>query len=148
MIDVLLEELPSPRRDSTTISQAEQGASGLGSISHEDEGNETEGERTPLLLSSSSSLYRFFVGKSHRGGLYAGDNQESRCSYSDDPELQSLSLFFGLNALEIATIAHAKKFLSQKVVQRVIDDIWNGQIVFWDSLSVHSKKKPQFFNKR
>ncbi|KAF7162581.1 hypothetical protein CNMCM6106_009451 [Aspergillus hiratsukae] len=148
MIDVLLEELPSPRRGSTTISQAEQGASGLGSISHEDEGNETEGERTPLLLSSSSSLYRFFVGKSYRGRSYTGDNQGSQGSYSDDPELQSLSLFFGLNALEIATIAHAKKFLSQKVVQRVIDDIWNGEIVFWDSLSVHSKKKPQFFNKR
>ncbi|KAF4218383.1 hypothetical protein CNMCM8980_002591 [Aspergillus fumigatiaffinis] len=148
MIDVLLEELPSPRRDSATISQAEQGASGLGSISHEDEGNETEGERTPLLLSSSSSLYRFFVGKSHRGDSCATDNRGSRGWYYDDPELHSFSPFFGLNALEIAAIAHAKKFLSQKAVQRVIDDIWNGEIVFWDSLSVHSKKKPQFFNKR
>ncbi|KAH3489933.1 hypothetical protein KXW24_004807 [Aspergillus fumigatus] len=148
MIDVLLEELPSPRRDSATISQAEQGASGLGSVSHEDEGNETEGERTPLLLSSSSSLYRLFVGKSHQGDSYAGDNRGSRGWYYDDPELHSFSPFFGLNALEIATIAHAKKFLSQKAVQRVIDDIWNGEIVFWDSLSVHSKKKPQFFNKR
>ncbi|KAF7167858.1 hypothetical protein CNMCM5623_001021 [Aspergillus felis] len=148
MIDVLLEELPSPRRDSATISQAEQGASGLGSISHEDEGNETEGERTPLLLSSSSSLYRFFVGKSHRGDSCTGDTRGSRGWYYDDPELHSFSPFFGLNALEIATIAHAKKFLSQKAVQRVIDDIWNGEIVFWDSLSVHSKKKPQFFNKR
>ncbi|KAF4160114.1 hypothetical protein CNMCM6936_004117 [Aspergillus lentulus] len=148
MIDVLLDELPSPRRDSATISQAEQGTSGLGSISHEDEGNETEGERTPLLLSSSSSLYRFFVGKSHRGDSCTGDNRESRAWYYDDPELHSFSPFFGLNALEIATIAHAKKFLSQKAVQRVIDDIWNGEIVFWDSLSVHSKKKPQFFNKR
>jgi hypothetical protein len=148
MIDVLLEELPSPRRDSATISQAEQGASGLGSISHEDEGNETEGERTPLLLSSSSSLYRFFVGKSHRGDSCAADNRGSRGWYYDDPELHSFSPFFGLNALEIAAIAHAKMFLSQKAVQRVIDDIWNGEIVFWDSLSVHSKKKPQFFNKR
>ncbi|GIJ92059.1 hypothetical protein Asppvi_011034 [Aspergillus pseudoviridinutans] len=148
MIDVLLEELPSPRRDSATISQAEQGASGLGSISHEDEGNETEGERTPLLLSSSSSLYHFFVGKSHRGDSCAGDTRGSRGWDYDDPELHSFSPFFGLNALEIATIAHAKKFLSQKAVQRVIDDIWNGEIVFWDSLSVHSKKKPQFFNKR
>ncbi|KAH2336280.1 hypothetical protein KXW87_007242 [Aspergillus fumigatus] len=148
MIDVLLEELPSPRRDSATISQAEQGASGLGSVSHEDEGNETEGERTPLLLSSSSSLYRLFVGKSHQGDSYAGDNRGSRGWYYDDPELHSFSPFFGLNALEIATIARAKKFLSQKAVQRVIDDIWNGEIVFWDSLSVHSKKKPQFFNKR
>jgi hypothetical protein len=148
MIDVLLEELPSPRRDSATISQAEQGASGLGSISHEDGGNETGGERTPLLLSSSSSLYRFFVGKSHRGDSCAEDNRGSRGWYYEDPELHPFSPFFGLNALEIAAIAHAKKFLSQKAVQRVIDDIWNGEIVFWDSLSVHSKKKPRFFNKR
>lgn len=94
MIDVLLEELPSPRRDSATISQAEQGASGLGSVSHEDEGNETEGERTPLLLSSSSSLYRLFVGKSHQGDSYAGDNRGSRGWYYDDPELHSFSPFF------------------------------------------------------
>jgi hypothetical protein len=53
-----------------------------------------------------------------------------------------------LNALEIATIAHAKRFLSQRVVQRVVDDIWKGEIVFWDSLTVHSTKKPQLFNRR
>lgn len=69
-------------------------------------------------------------------------------SASDAYELEKLSRFFGLNALEIATIAQAKRFLSQKVVQKVIDNIWKGEIVFWDSLSVHSKKKPQFFNKR
>ncbi|KAL2822969.1 hypothetical protein BJX63DRAFT_375957 [Aspergillus granulosus] len=67
--------------------------------------------------------------------------------YSEDAG-EDFSMFIGLNALEIATIAHAKKFLSQRVVQKVVDDLWNGEIVFWDSLSVHSTKKPQVFNKR
>ncbi|KAJ5148234.1 hypothetical protein N7526_001586 [Penicillium atrosanguineum] len=58
------------------------------------------------------------------------------------------SRFFGLNALEIAAIAQAKRFLSQRVVQRVVNDIWNGEIVFWDSLTVNSKKNPHMFNRR
>ncbi|EAW06789.1 uncharacterized protein ACLA_084840 [Aspergillus clavatus NRRL 1] len=153
MIYFLLEELPSPKRDFATLSEAERGASGLGSASRKDQNNETEGERTPLLLSSSSSLYRFFGGKTRRSGSYVGDqgsqgSQGSQGFDYDVYELESFSLFFGLNALEIATIAQAKKFLSQKAVQRVIDNIWKGEIVFWDTLSVHSKKKPQFFNKR
>lgn len=50
--------------------------------------------------------------------------------------------------MEIATIAHAKRFLSQRVVQRVVDGIWKGEIVFWDSLTVNSTKKPHIFNTR
>ncbi|KAJ5313287.1 uncharacterized protein N7443_000171 [Penicillium atrosanguineum] len=42
----------------------------------------------------------------------------------------------------------AKRFLSQRVVQRVVNDIWNGEIVFWDSLTVNSKKNPHMFNRR
>lgn len=61
---------------------------------------------------------------------------------------EQVSFFMGLSALEIATIVHSKKFLSQRVVQRVIDDIWNGEIIFWDSLSVHARKKPRLFNGR
>ena len=56
--------------------------------------------------------------------------------------------FVGLNALEIASVADAKKFLSQRVVQKVVNDIWNGHIVFWESLSVHTKKKAKIYNKR
>lgn len=63
-------------------------------------------------------------------------------------DLSRYSRFFGLNALEIATIAQAKKFLSQRVIQRVVTDIWNGEIVFWDSLTVHSTKKPRLFNRK
>lgn len=54
--------------------------------------------------------------------------------------------FINLNALEIAAIADAKRFLSQHVVQKIITGIWNGDIIFWDSLSVRSTKKPRFYN--
>ncbi|PYH63260.1 uncharacterized protein BO88DRAFT_492310 [Aspergillus vadensis CBS 113365] len=145
-IEFLLEELKTPMQGGMDISQAERGTSGFATM-----GNEAfpqEDERTPLLLSSSSSLYRFFGGKRRAGSSLDINEPGSNMSASDAYELEKLSRFFGLNALEIATIAHAKRFLSQKVVQKVIDNIWKGEIVFWDSLSVHSKKKPQFFNKR
>lgn len=54
--------------------------------------------------------------------------------------------FSGMNALEIAVIVGAKKSISQPSVQRIIDGIWKGDIVFWNSLSVNSKKRPRFFN--
>ena len=68
------------------------------------------------------------------------------------PENEPTSSFVGLNALEIAAVAGAKKFLSQRNVQKTVDDIWNGHIIFWDSLSMHSKhktklKKAKFYNK-
>ena len=56
--------------------------------------------------------------------------------------------FIGLNALEIAAIANAKKFLSQRVVQKIVNDIWSGHIVFWESLSVRSRKRAQVYNQR
>jgi hypothetical protein len=56
----------------------------------------------------------------------------------DDPEAASpadainfATTFAGLNALELAAVADAKKFLSQKSIQRVIGGIWNGDIVSW-----------------
>ena len=63
-------------------------------------------------------------------------------------EEEPLSSFVGLNALEIAAVANAKQFLSQNVVQKIVDDIWNGRIIFWESLSVHSKKKAKIYDKR
>lgn len=76
-----------------------------------------------------------------------------------------ISTFIGLNALEIATVAEAKHFISQRIVQKVVNDIWNGKsrsetfldrlyltfaghIVFWESLSVHSKKQAKVYNQR
>ncbi|KAK4213507.1 calcium channel YVC1 [Rhypophila decipiens] len=68
-----------------------------------------------------------------------GDEEEEE---EDDPTAP----FINLNALEIAAIADAKRFLSQNVVQKIITGIWNGDIIFWDNLSVHSVKKPRFYN--
>ena len=62
-------------------------------------------------------------------------------------EDEPISSFVGLNALEIAAVAGAKKFLSQQIVQKTVDDIWNGHIIFWESLSVHSRKKAKVYNK-
>jgi hypothetical protein len=33
--------------------------------------------------------------------------------------------------LEIAGVASAKKFLSQVTVQKIVEDIWNGDVIFW-----------------
>ncbi|KAI3322085.1 hypothetical protein HD806DRAFT_523489 [Xylariaceae sp. AK1471] len=62
--------------------------------------------------------------------------------HEDDPTTP----FIHLNALEIAAIADAKRFLSQHVVQKIITGIWNGDIIFWDRLTAKSTKKPQFYN--
>ena len=56
--------------------------------------------------------------------------------------------FEGLNALEIAAIANAKKFLSQRQVQKTVQDIWNGDVIFWQSMSTHAVKKAQIYNQR
>lgn len=66
----------------------------------------------------------------------------------EEEEEDPTSSFTGLNALEIAAVADAKKFLSQRLVQKIIYGIWTGDIVFWESLSVHTQKKAQFYNKK
>lgn len=62
----------------------------------------------------------------------------------DDPAAS----FVGLNALEIATVAGAKRFLSQSVVQDVVNGIWSGDIIFWESLTIHTRKRAQEYNPR
>jgi hypothetical protein len=138
----LLEELPIPRRNSANSIEAEAGTSGLTSRSGT---HNIESETTPLLL-NSSSLSCLFGARANEVG--STGNPQGSNSQDEIYAAQRYSQFFGLNALEIATIVHAKRFLSQRVVQRVVDDIWNGEIVFWDSLTVHSTKKPQLFNRR
>ena len=65
-----------------------------------------------------------------------------------DPLAELISTLVGLNALEIAAVVDARKFLSQRVVQEVVDDIWNGRIIFWESLSVYTTKMAKTYNKR
>ena len=56
--------------------------------------------------------------------------------------------FKNLNALEIAVIASAKRFLSQHIVQKIITSMWHGEIIFWDQVSVYATKKPRYYNLR
>ncbi|CAI7594986.1 unnamed protein product [Penicillium viridicatum] len=141
-IEFLLEELPTPRRGSANSIEPEAGNTGLASI--RGDASQTESEASPLL--PSSSFYRLF-GKRTTETQLSGTSQDTQ-RYEEIYAAQRYSQFFGLNALEIATIAHAKRFLSQRVVQKVVDGIWNGEIVFWDSLTVNSTKKPHIFNRR
>ncbi|KAL1888105.1 hypothetical protein Sste5346_009792 [Sporothrix stenoceras] len=76
-----------------------------------------------------------------------GEDGEHHChDDSDDDEEDPTAPFVNLNALEIAAVADAKRFLSQNVVQKIITGIWNGDIVFWDRLEVGAVKKPRFYN--
>ncbi|POS71979.1 hypothetical protein DHEL01_v209632, partial [Diaporthe helianthi] len=71
-------------------------------------------------------------------------------SSDDDDEVEEedpTKPFVTLNALEIAAVADAKRFLSQHVVQKIVTGIWNGDIIFWDRLAVDSEKRPRFYNK-
>ncbi|KAK9375793.1 uncharacterized protein V1513DRAFT_397903 [Lipomyces chichibuensis] len=54
----------------------------------------------------------------------------------------------GLSALELAILGNAKKFLLSRSIENVVSSIWEGRIVFWDSISVQSKKKASFYNPR
>ncbi|KAJ5873766.1 uncharacterized protein N7529_002196 [Penicillium soppii] len=143
-IEFLLEELPSPRRNSANILEIERGLSGF--TSPQSGIRQTDSETTPLLP-NTSSFYRLFVNKGTTETQESGpSSSQVRTRQEEFYATQRYSQFFGLNALEIATIAHAKRFLSQRVVQRVVDGIWKGEIVFWDSLTVNSTKKPHIYN--
>jgi len=93
--------------------------------------SQTGSSKRNLLLQSLSRLTMSMTADS--------DDEEDE---EDDPTTP----FTNLNALEIAAIADAKRFLSQSVVQKIVTGIWNGDIIFWDNLSVHSVKKPRFYN--
>ena len=113
---------------------------------------EEAGEMSPLLA-------RVLPGSSDEPGMVApvGSSSKktlllsslSRLTNSSDEgqdDRDPVVAFNNLNAMEIAAVAKAKRFLSQHVVQKIITGIWNGDIIFWDSLSVHSTKQPRFYD--
>ena len=94
-------------------------------------------ERTRLLPREGGDAFRSPAVSLH-------GNEE----YIEEQHFVQLAASFGgLNALEIATVSDCKKFLSQRPVQKIIDGIWDGTYVFWESLNVDSKKKPAKYNK-
>ncbi|KAL4973278.1 hypothetical protein BDW66DRAFT_162205 [Aspergillus desertorum] len=145
LIEYLLEELKPPTQYTDSVDSAEAGIPSCAAFTAEN--NLPGDEHTPLLSSSTTQPQIFERNRQHEG-FRGNEHSEVDRYFINDVNGDEFSMFLGLNALEIATIAHAKKFLSQKMVQKVVNDIWNGEIVFWDSLTVHSTKKPQRFNKR
>ena len=51
-----------------------------------------------------------------------------------------------LNALEIATVCEAKKFMSQRAVQRIIDGLWKGDIMLWQTMSPRAVKRATLYH--
>lgn len=142
LIDYLLYELPEwpvdgnhPQLEST------------GNVSN-NHGNGASDERSPLIRSRSS--LHDGLRPPRRASVH---NTRGTTTYrdedaSDNPRLNLDELMAGRSAVEIAAIANAKKFLSQIPVQKIVEDIWNGDVIFWESLSVHAVKKPRAYNKR
>lgn len=99
--------------------------------------NGSDSEQTPLIADE-----RWNHLESGRVSMYQRDSE------LDQPGADSANSFEGRNALEIAAMADAKKFLSQKVVQRIVNGIWRGDICFWETLSVKSVKRPHIYNRK
>lgn len=129
-------------------------------------------ENTALLAQTLSSTVRsaksvvINTGSKKRYQLLRSISRLTIHDDGDDAEDDPTKPFVTLNALEIAAVADAKRFLSQHVVQKIITGIWNGDIVFWDGtfrcfsiqkvdgadknsseLTVDAVKKPRFYNK-
>jgi len=136
-IDYLLHELPGPNDPHSESSELDDvGESGSARPKAKD--GDTD-EHSPLLQNQ--------IGGSKRPGLHQFEHHHQAHPLDLADEDPTVS-FVGLNTLEIAAIADAKKFLSQRVVQNIVDDIWFGNIVFWDTLSVSTKKHAQTYSKR
>jgi hypothetical protein len=87
------------------------------------------------------------LGDDHAELNRSGDLDESRSSFLDSNG-DFVTSFDNLNALEVAAVTNAKRFLAQRVVQRVIESIWKGDIVFWETLELGSEKGAYIYNKK
>lgn len=99
------------------------------------------GERSPLLNVDAA-----FEDPSSRtrssSGLFAGLVEDLERSSSKD-RIGGDSF----TALEVAIVAEAKYFTSAHIVQDILTEIWHGDIIFWNDISEHGKKKAQYYNK-
>jgi hypothetical protein len=124
VIDFLLLELPAapcPGSDD----DAEDGLR-----SRDQNGADHASEQTPLLEDAT----RDYFGSGNQMAANARfSSLTSQCE--------------NLSALEIAAVSGAKKFLSQRPIQKIINGLWRGDIVFWETLSVNSVKKPRKYNR-
>ena len=136
LIEQLLYELPTSHHRSEAPVDIEASDDNVGGASSLREVQIDE--NSPLLSQrrlSPTKSSRSHIHSPQDGALSSGENDLS-------------AAFVGLNALEVAAVANAKRFLSQQVVQKVVNNIWSGDIVFWNSLNIYTKKKAQLYNQR
>ncbi|KAL9625237.1 MAG: hypothetical protein Q9160_000639 [Pyrenula sp. 1 TL-2023] len=144
LIDYLLTEIPGATK-AQLHSDEESILSGNHTLA-EPSSNRVD-EYSPLLHQDAPlNTQRKAAETTEESSLGSGslDSSVQEQKYMDDPTKP----FSGLNALEVAAVAGAKKFISQGIVQKIVQDIWNGDVVFWDPLAVHVKKKAHVYNKR
>jgi len=116
-----------------------------------DDGADEEDEETGLLTHHRTGMGANGYGNGHGHGHGNGNGNGNGNGHAK-PDRSSkdegfAEPFMNLNTLEIAAVSGAKKFLSQRAIQDIVDGIWNGQIVFWDSLAVSAVKRPRYHNK-
>ncbi|KAI9787135.1 MAG: hypothetical protein M1839_003370 [Geoglossum umbratile] len=143
IVNVLLYELSEDPHNQDWLASVERGENRFGGQHHQ---WSTADENTSLLpVSPTPDIRRHKLPRpiSHIGSYHI-DYGCADTFKDGDPT----SPFRGLNAMEIAVVVDAKKFLSQRAVQKVVNGIWSGRIVFWDSMSVHTTKRPHFYNQR
>lgn len=144
LIDFLLTEIPGASKPKLH-SDEESVLSGKHTFTSQSS-NSTD-ETSPLLQDQQSSTKQPRSperAKPSPQDLYRLDCTLQDADQTDDPT----KAFAGLNALEVAAVAGAKKFISQGIVQRIVQEIWNGDVVFWNPLAAHAKKKAHLYNRR
>ena len=145
-MDHLLHELPEDTNREDPQADMESRLSPSSGSAHSGEG-EAANDQTPLLQRHQREFGEFYKPPNQEAPsstTYRAESDLSEVEKVDDPTKP----LAGLNALEIAAVANAKKFLGQRLVQKVVQDIWDGNIIFWESLSVNAIKKARVYNKR
>jgi hypothetical protein len=143
LIDYLLYELPAVSNSRATS------PSNTPSRSQSFQSNKPAHERTGLLDSESGDGENTPFQPLRRTTFGAMTDSDGTLVFDAPKESDELARSMaGMNALEIAAVANAKKFLSQRPVQKIVDDIWSGNVIFWESLSVDAVKQPRVYNKR
>jgi hypothetical protein len=136
-VDYCLYELPLPSGEEN-LARDLDGASETTSLLPQ---FRPQGKASTLTRPNSQKI-DLLRSVSHVGGIFSDGADD------DEEEEDPTSSFTGLNGLEIAAVANCKKFLSQRIVQKIVHGIWIGDICFWETLNATTEKKPQFYNKR
>lgn len=150
LIDYLLYEIPDPSnkepgRKLSTLPRTQPDQTGR----DPDEGTPLlQSQYQPQTCADSQGTTHPHQSTSSAYSAYPTDDADADDAANDAASENVLKSLAGMNALEVAGVVSAKKFLSQRPVQKIVDDIWSGNVIFWESLSVETVRHPRTYNKR